>query len=146
MIKRHFRECFLCKKQTFLVFLLKLCRQMRFLIFLLCYCDILNRFHCLSVSRTKCCFVRQIIVCQKSCRKMQCMNKTVILVSAVKPWDRGWWYPEYTLSIITSFGLGASLSWIVSQSPCVIYWWERGSRTKKYVWRNYRKVVLSRSQ
>jgi hypothetical protein len=31
---------------------------------------------------------------------------------------------QCTLSIMTSFGLGASLSWIVSQSPCVIYKWE----------------------
>jgi hypothetical protein len=38
--------------------------------------------------------------------------------------------------------LGALLSWIVSQSPCVIYWWERVSKTKKYVWRNDRKGVL----
>jgi hypothetical protein len=28
---------------------------------------------------------------------------------------------QYTLSIIASFGLGASLLWIVSQSPCIIY-------------------------
>jgi hypothetical protein len=31
------------------------------------------------------------------------------------------WVRQYILSIITSFGLGASLSWIVSQSLCVIY-------------------------
>jgi hypothetical protein len=43
---------------------------------------------------------------------------------------------------ITSSGLGASFSWIVSQSRCVIYSWERGSNTKKYVWRNYQKDVL----
>jgi hypothetical protein len=49
---------------------------------------------------------------------------------------------EYNLTIITSFDLGASLSWIVSQSPCVFYWWERGCRSKKYVWHNYRKGVF----
>ena len=52
-------------------------------------------------------------------------------------------FNQYTISIITWFGMGASLSWIVCQSSCVIYWWERGCRTKKYVWRNYpRKGVL----
>ena len=35
---------------------------------------------------------------------------------------------------------------LVSQSPCLIYWWERGSKTKKYAWRNYRKGVLEYGQ
>ena len=55
------------------------------------------------------------------------------------------WLPQKTLfDFIHPFDMGASLSWIVSQSPCVIHWWERGSKTKKYVWRNYRKGVLLR--
>jgi hypothetical protein len=49
---------------------------------------------------------------------------------------------KYTLLVITSFDLGASLSRIVSQSPCVIYQWERRSKTKKYVRLNYRKCVF----
>jgi hypothetical protein len=66
--RRHFREWFFTKKQTFFIFL----SELYIFIFLCCFCDIQNCFHCLFLRRKRC-FVRQIIVCRNIHAAIHCL-------------------------------------------------------------------------